>query len=49
MQNKLSRKGFLALVFSGIASLFLSQIPGSTAFAKEREGTGYGNNAYGGR
>lgn len=49
MQNKLSRKGFLALVFGGIASLFLSQIPGSTTFAKERKGTGYGNNTYGGQ
>lgn len=45
----MSRKGFLALVFGGLAALFMSQIPGGTVFAKKTEGGGYGNGAYGGR
>lgn len=49
MDNKMSRRGFLALVFGGIAALFVSQLPGSTVFAKKREGASYGNNVYGGR
>ena len=47
MDNKISRKGFLALIFGGIAALFVSQLPGKV-FARKSEGAGYGNDAYGG-
>jgi hypothetical protein len=47
MDNKISRKGFLALVFGGIASIFIAQLPGKV-FARKSEGAGYGNDAYGG-
>lgn len=47
MDKKISRKGFLALVFGGIAALFVAQLPGKV-FARKQEGSGYGNDAYGG-
>jgi hypothetical protein len=49
MDNKISRRGFLALIFGGIAALFVSQLPGAKVFARKREGAGYGSNTYGGR
>lgn len=47
MEKKLTRKGFLALVFGGIAALVVSQLP-SKVFARKGEDVGYGNSAYGG-
>jgi len=47
MENKISRRGFLALIFGGIAALFVAQLPGKV-FARKNEGSGYGNDAYGG-
>lgn len=47
MDNKISRRGFLSLIFGGIAALVVSQFPGK-AFARKSEGSGYGNDAYGG-
>ncbi len=47
--KKISRKGFLAFLFSGVAGLFLSQLPGKELFVSKQNTTnGYGNNTYGG-
>ncbi|MCU0690335.1 MAG: hypothetical protein MUF54_02935 [Polyangiaceae bacterium] len=46
MDNKISRRGFLALIFGGIAALFVSQLPGQV-FAKKQAEKGYGSSAYG--
>lgn len=48
MDKKLTRKGFLALVFGGVIALVMSQLPGKV-FARKGEDVGYGNNAYGGK
>lgn len=49
MDNKISRRGFLTLIFGGIAVLFVAQLPGAKALARKQEGSGYDNDAYGGR
>jgi len=46
MDKKISRRGFLALVFGGIAALFVAQLP-AEVFAKKRAEKGYGSSAYG--
>jgi hypothetical protein len=49
MNNKLSRRGFLAFVLGAVTALFVSQIPGARAFEPARKETSYSNSTYGGR
>ncbi len=46
--KKISRKGFLGLVFGGIVGIMLSQLPAKSVFAKTQKGGTYGNEVYGG-
>lgn len=47
-EKKISRKGFLAFLFSGVVGLFLSQLPGKELLVQNNNTNGYGNNTYGG-
>lgn len=46
--TKISRRGFLTLIFGGIASVLGARPASCKVSARESEGAGYGNGVYGG-